>query len=341
MKRGDLPLISDKAAAMSKPTVQSQAAARMQILEPVCIIGGAHVDVTGRTFERPRLGVSNPGRLSRRPGGAGVNTASTLARLGVETWLAGPIGADADGEAIQRALAQRGIGDTLAVVPGHATGTYTAIVGPDGDLAIGLADLAGQEAIDADWLNAQCGEALSNARCWFLTANLSESTIAALARRSGGRFLAVAATSPAKAVRLRPVLSRIGILFCNLREARALAGDEEAGGEQLARALRAANVASGLISNGGNALIGWDATGLFAIEPPPVAVIADVHGAGDALAAGALVGMIRGMALPDATRIGIAAAQLTLAVAEPWRADLTFELAAARAQAIAPAQVIG
>jgi sugar/nucleoside kinase (ribokinase family) len=341
MKRGDLPLISDKAAAMSKPTVQSQAAARMQILEPVCIIGGAHVDVTGRTFEHPRPGVSNPGRLSRRPGGVGLNTASTLARLGVETWLAGPIGADADGEAIQRALAERGTGDMLAVVPGHSTGTYTAIVGPDGDLAIGLADLAGQEAIDADWLNAQCGEALSNAHSWFLTANLSESTIAALARRTGGRFLAAAATSPAKAVRLKPVLATLGLLFCNQREARALCGTENADSRELAAIFRTAGVATGLISNGGRELVGWDTSAIVGIEPPQVSKIADVHGAGDALAAGTIAGRIRGMALAEAARIGIAAAQLTLAVAEPWRPDLTFAIAEARAEAIAPAQVIG
>jgi len=312
----------------------------MRIFPPVCVIGGVHIDVTGRSFDKPRPAVSNPGRVARIPGGAGVNTAGTLARLGVEVAVAGPVGSDAEGEMLRAALEARNIGDGLAELPDHATGTYTAIVGPDGDLFVGLADLAIQEAVDAEWLLANCALALAPARCWLLTANLSQQTIAGLCERADGRFLAAAATSPAKAPRLRPVLPRIALLFCNLREARALAGNEVAAGEELARMLRAAGAASGLISNGERELVGWDDSGLFAIRPPPVAAIADVHGAGDALTAGTLASLIRGMALADAARIGIAAAQLTLAVNEPWRADLTFEMAAARAEAIAPARPI-
>lgn len=290
----------------------------------LCVVSGAHVDATGRLDGPPAFGFSNPGRMRRAPGGAGLNAASAAAALGLKVTLAGAIGADADGELIRATLAARGIGDALAPLPGHATGQYIAIVGPDGQMAIGFADLAIHEAADAAFLMENCGSALAGADAWLVSPNLTQISLAELAGRAENRLLAAATISPAKAVRLAPILARIDLLFANLAEARAATRLANASPPALIEALTAAGVKAALLSDSANPLHGYGAAGSFALQPPKLAAIADVNGAGDALAGAALACLARGMALPDAAAIGVAAAQATLANAEPFAAGLDF-----------------
>jgi sugar/nucleoside kinase (ribokinase family) len=290
----------------------------------LCVVSGAHVDATGKLDAPPAFGFSNPGRMRRAPGGAGLNAASAAAALGLKVTLAGAIGDDADGQLIRATLATRGIGDALAPLPGHATGQYIAIVGPDGQMAIGFADLAIHEAADAAFLLAHCGKALTAAEAWLVSPNLTQASLVELAGRAQHRLLAAATISPAKAVRLTPILARLDLLFANLAEARALTRLANASPKALIEALVSAGVKAAVLSDSGNPLHGYCAAGSFALQPPRLAAIADVNGAGDALAGATLACLARGMALADAAATGIAAAQATLANAEPFAAGLGF-----------------
>lgn len=295
-----------------------------QRFSSLCVISGAHVDATGRLDGPPAFGFSNPGRMRRAPGGAGLNAASAAASLGLKTALAGAVGDDADGRMLAETLARRGIANALHPLPGFATGQYVALVAPDGQMAIGFADLSIHETADAGWLLSHCGEALRRADAWLVSPNLSQSSLAALAERAQSRLFAAATISPAKAPRLRPVLRRLDLLFSNLAEARALTGLADAPPAALIDALRQAGVGAAVLTESGNPLHGYEGTGRFCLQPPPVERIADVNGAGDALAGSTLAGLSRGMALADAAALGIAAAQATLASAEPFAAGLEF-----------------
>ena len=76
--------------------------------------------------------------------------------------------------------------------------------------------------------------------------------------------------------------------------------------------LRQLGLACGVISGGAEAVTGFDASGMFTIKPPAPRKIADVTGAGDALAGGTVAAMMRGLTLREALREGMAAAMLTL-----------------------------
>ncbi|MCB1445752.1 MAG: hypothetical protein KDJ87_08120 [Rhizobiaceae bacterium] len=309
----------------------------MKAFSSACFVTGAHVDLAGRLDAAPILHVSNPGRFERIPGGAGLNAASAAAALGLSCAIAGPVGDDADAGELKRLAAARGIGDALVSLQGRRTGSYTSIMAPDGEMVIGLADLSIHEATDADWLMAHCGEALGHADLWLLSTNLTEATLDKLANRAGNRVVAAATISPAKAVRLRPVLARLDLIFTNLAEARAITGLEGADGERLAAALATSGIRAGTISAAGGPLFWWDGDAIGALAPPPVETIADVNGAGDALAGAALAALSRGLAMEQAARFGIAAAQLTLSVREPFHAGLSWAPVEARAGEIAPA----
>jgi pseudouridine kinase len=303
--------------------------------DSICFVTGAHIDLTGRLFGIPVLSASNPGRVTARPGGAGLNSASTAARLGASTVIASPVGADPNGEMLHSALAVRGIGDALVPVEHLRTGTYTAIIAPDGSMVIGLADLSIYEAVDADWFMAECSAALEAAGIWFLNANLPAATLSALAAQAGDKRLAAATISPAKAPRLAPILSQVEFLFTNVGEARALLAMPEADADALVAAFITAGVRSGTVSQAAGPLAWWQGGRAGRIPPPPVARIADVNGAGDALAATILAGNLAGIDFERSALLAVHAAQMTLESDEPWCDTLSWKALEARADATA------
>jgi len=293
------------------------------------------MDLTGRLDGPPSPGHSNPGRLFRRPGGAGLNTASVTAALGLETSLAGPVGADEEGSTLKREARARGITESLSPVAGRATGSFVSIVAPDGGQVIGLADLSLYEEAEASWFLGNCGAALAAADAWLLTANQNAATLEGLAANAEDRLVAAATVSAAKAGRLSGVLARVDILFANLGEARVLAGLPGADGATLARALASGGARAGLISASDGPVVWWEEGRSGLVLPPPVGAIADVNGAGDALAGTVLAGLARGRDFAQAVALGIAAAQITLALPEPFAPGLDWPQLEAGAAAVA------
>lgn len=304
-------------------------------------VSGAHIDLIGRLDAPPVMAASNPGRVTARPGGAGLNMASNAAAFGLASTLAGPVGKDENAGRLKRVLTERGVGDALAPLAGHPTGTYTAVVAPDGQMVIGLADLSIYEATGADWLLSRFAAAFKESGLWCLLANLDGQVLADISGRAREKQLAGATISPAKAVRLTPMLERLDLLFTNLAEARSLTGMVTAGGERLVRALINKGVGAGTLSAGAGPLLAWEGEAIFTLQPPPMAGIADVNGAGDALAAAVMAGLSQGLDVTECARLGIAAAQWTLASPEPFRAGLGWDELLERAKAIEPARRLG
>jgi 1-phosphofructokinase family hexose kinase len=76
-----------------------------------------------------------------------------------------------------------------------------------------------------------------------------------------------------------------------------------------------------VVSHGPGALFAWGDAQLFRFEPPPVAVVSAI-GSGDCLAAGMAWALGRGMTMPDAIRVGMAAAADNATRLPPARIDL-------------------
>ncbi|MEI8181049.1 PfkB family carbohydrate kinase, partial [Aestuariivirga sp.] len=63
----------------------------------VIVIGGANVDIKGRSRGSFVAGTSNPGEVTVSAGGVGRNIAENLARLGISVSLVTALGQDANG----------------------------------------------------------------------------------------------------------------------------------------------------------------------------------------------------------------------------------------------------
>jgi len=276
--------------------------------------GGAHIDRRGHISGTYIPGASNPGTMREEAGGGAFNALRNAARRGCEGTLLSVRGGDIAGEAVARAIREAGIADLSATFLDRATPSYTAFVEANGDVVAGLADMGLYDLAFAKLIRRRAArDAIAETDALLCDANLPEPALERLAGLAGARPVFAIAISPAKVVRLRPIFDRIACLFMNRREAAALSGGEayDDPGETV-RALTASGLASGVISAGKESVLGFDAEGMFEIEPPSPRRVADSTGAGDALAGAAVAAMMRGGKLREAVREGLAAALLTI-----------------------------
>ncbi len=316
------------ALGLARPTVAAHIAALMRkgrILgrgyvfpraQRIFCLGGATID---RKYCAPRplvRGTSNPVTGHRSFGGVARNVAETLARLGVETSLMTIVGDDENGRSILRQLRDLGVDTTqVAVTAERMTAEYAAILAPDSNLELGVADMAifdllGSADLDRVWPH------LAAASWVFADCNLPGELIAALvARKATARFrLAVDVVSTHKAARLPRDLSGIDLLFLNHDEAIAYFAHARrpppASPEAAARALRAAGARQVVLTRGADGVL-LASGGRIARRAAVAAAPVDVTGAGDAMIAVTLYRLLSGATLDEAAASGLAMAAMT------------------------------
>lgn len=279
-------------------------------------IGGAHVDRRGRMTAPFVPGASIPGAMSEEVGGGVFNALRGAVRRGADGVLMSVRGGDSAGEAVASAIAANGIDDISAVFLDRATPSYTALLDSDGDVVAALADMGLYELAFAKQLRrAKVRETLAASDAVLCDANLPEAALARLAELADKPVFAIA-ISPAKAVRLAAILDQLYCVFMNRREAAVLAGvAADSSVEAIVHGLRAAGLRRGVVTAGGSAVFAYDSNGVSVIAPPQPRQIADVTGAGDALAGATTAAMMRGLPLHAALREGVAAAVLTIETA--------------------------
>jgi sugar/nucleoside kinase (ribokinase family) len=276
--------------------------------------GGAHIDRRGQVGGVYQPAASNPGTMREDVGGGVFNALRTAVRRGAAASLLSLRGGDAAGVTVARAIREAGIADLSAVFLDRTTPSYTALIDRDGELIVGFADMGLYDLAFAKQVRRSgIREAVAAADAVLADANLPTAALERLVALAADRPVFAIAISPAKVVRLAPVLSRLALAFMNRREAAALAGLEaDAPGEAMVAELRRAGLKSGVITAGGAAVIGFDQVQSFAITPPAPRRVADVTGAGDALAGATVAALLAGLPLGVALREGVAAATLAI-----------------------------
>ncbi len=281
----------------------------------VCI-GGAVFDRKYHAHAPLISETSNPVSGYRSHGGVARNVTENLARLGVNIGFVSILGDDETGRAILDHLRLLGVDVSRAIVTNEApTAEYAAILGPDNELALGIADMGifdlfKPETLETVWPH------LASADWVFADCNLPQATLETLlAKKTGSRFrLAVDTVSAPKALRLPQDLSGVDLLFLNLDEAHSLlrhtAGTPRLTAEQAIDALHARGVAKIVMTMGAGGVHIGDESGIRHIASVPAQPV-DITGAGDALISGTLYCLLDRKELPDAVRTGTLLATLT------------------------------
>ena len=292
----------------------------------VICIGGAAVDRKYRALSSLRSATSNPVASERSFGGVARNVAENMARLGAQVSLVSILGDDENGREMLDDLKRLGI-DTrhMASSETHSTAEYVAVLQPDGELAMGLADMAIFDEFGPALLQRMESDFGSG---WiFADCNLPAETlhhIVDLSRRKP-LTLAIDAVSTPKVMRLAADLSGIGLLLLNLDEARAFLDQSDASPEAAAAALLERGAERIVLTLGDKGLVAADGAGIRRIGSLSAQIV-DATGAGDALIAATLVGLMGGHDLHEAARLGTAAAALTVESGASVRPDLSLAL---------------
>lgn len=287
----------------------------------VVVVGGVNVDVKARSAAAVLPGTSNPGHTRTSPGGVGRNIAETLARLGTRTRLVAAVGDDLLADQVLAATADAGVDvDAVRRLPGLATGTYTAVLGLDGELAVAVSDMAATDALAPEHLTA---DQFAGASLVVVDGNLAPATLdraLALAETSAVPVVVEPVSVP-KAARLRPLLPRpVRAITPNRDELVALTGDGlslDAGIDRLHTL--GAELVWVRLGEEGSVLSGVD--GRTRLASVPVDVV-DVTGAGDAMLAAFCHALLAGASPVDAAAYGHAAAALTVASEHTVRPDI-------------------
>ncbi|RWD82789.1 carbohydrate kinase family protein [Mesorhizobium sp.] len=297
----------------------------------ILALGGAHIDRRGQVSGAYVPAASNPGVMREDVGGGVFNALRSVVKRGVSASLLSVRGGDAAAETVASAIARAGIADLSVVFLDRTTPSYTALIDSEGELIVGFADMGLYDlAFPKQIRRAKVREAIAEADAILCDANLPTAALERLVAQAGDRPIFAIAISPAKVVRLAPLLGNLSLLFMNRREAAALAGADMSGLE-LVKELRRVGLTAGVVTAGGAPVLGFDESGVFAIDPPAARRVADVTGAGDALTGATVAALLRGQPLRAALREGVAAAMLAIESAEAVPAFTTSSFAQALA----------
>jgi sugar/nucleoside kinase (ribokinase family) len=260
----------------------------------ICTLGDLMLDVIVRV-ERPLVPGDDVLASTRTgPGGQAANVAAWAAELGAEAAFVGRRGDDEAGRLASTALASQGV-EVLGPAGGR-NGVVVSLVDPDGTRSMasdrGVAPELRDSDLDPAWFES-CAW-LHIAGYSLLREPIAGASLAAatLAHAAGGKVSVDLSTSTAIASygpdRFAALLRRIepDLVFATEDELEALGGDAPS---------------PSLVVKRGAAGIAVCANGSRRELPAPAADAVDTTGAGDALAAGFLVGGA-GLALETAAR---------------------------------------
>jgi pseudouridine kinase len=289
--------------------------------EPILVAGGANLDRIARCAGPVAMGSSNPVSVTESFGGVARNVAENLARVGLPVRLLTAVGDDPAGTALLRQARELGM-DTGAclVAADRPTGTYTALLQPDGEMVLALADMDVMDRLTREvFLNRRSHWASTRLRV--ADCNLPGEVLDVLvedSRREGVELILVAVSEP-KMKRLPERLEGVSAMILNRGELAARLGYSLKNRKALfvaARALQAQGVARVVVTLGAEGVLCIDGRDEPVVLPAPKAHVVDVTGAGDAFSAGLVAGLVRFQGdLRRACRLGLRLAALTLASA--------------------------
>ncbi len=282
----------------------------------VCVSVNAAIDKTAAVSRLVPGEIHRPEMLSVLPGGKALNVARAARSLGLDATVVAVLGGHA-GDWMADALVARGI-PTRAIRVAGETRTCLSVLDRDANsltefyeagLTLGAAGWSSvEDAVTAELAEDPGGTLVVVAGSLPPGAPLDGyARLAAVTAEAGSRAVVdVDGAHLAAALGARPWLVKV-----NAREAGAATGipaGDEAGALRAAVALRARGAAVAVVTRGvDGALVVDDSGSAWRIGPPPETG-PYVVGSGDAFLAGLAAGLADGRLLPEAARLGAAAA---------------------------------
>jgi pseudouridine kinase len=286
----------------------------------VLVVGAAGLDTKGRAAVPLQHGTSNPGSIRISVGGVARNVAENLARLGERAILLSAVGSDRSGKRVREQANEAGIDVShLLEIPDHHTGAYLAVLDHVGELSISIDDMAVLSAITPSVIYNR-RSLIRDAAMIVMDANLSPSAIQSLMNQ---------AKKYGVPERVKPHLPDLFMVTPDLPEAGVLCErslhNTRSQGTAAAKQLVAMGVQVAIVTLAELGVC-YATTEVSGHVPAVKTQLIDRTGAGDALTAGVVFGLLNDFSIDEAVRLGASAAALTLQREDSVRPDLSLDL---------------
>jgi pseudouridine kinase len=271
----------------------------------ILVIGGYNADINIRPAGLPTKQNSNIAHIEISPGGVGRNISMNLSALGGDVTFLSSMADDTLGHYVEGSFREKEI--NFIPVQGRSTGIYVSILDKDGDMDTAFCDMRAVESLSFADISGS-GIIISDYDAVVIDANLSENTIwetTEYCRETRTPF-AFETVSNEKCRRLKKSLAGCMFIKPNRGEAEALTGQACRTNSEAAKCaglLIDAGVNHIVVSMGAGGFI-YSEAGFTRMFEQEGTAVKDATGAGDALFAAALLGILMGLK-PD--RIGEAA----------------------------------
>ena len=298
----------------------------------ILVIGATLLDTKGQPTHGLEPNVSNTAIIRNTRGGSARNVAENLGLLGANVTLLSAVGDDISG---RRLLAQTAMANVrvehVRIVPDVATGSYIGIIDEDGSTAVALTDTRVMDHLTPDYLYRQ-RHLFRQTDLIVFDGSLSEHAIEVIFFLAEQYKIPVCADPSSRRLtyKIEPYLAKLYLAVPNEAEAAALCGIE--GMDDLLKSRR--QLAQTLVSRGVKiAIVTISGFGfVYATEHENGAVpalgseIVEATGAGDAITAAVIIGLLEGMPVVECMRLGASAAGLALQTAETVVPNLSLDL---------------
>ena len=278
-------------------------------------IGGANIDIHGKSLNAIVMRDSNPSSLHISCGGVIRNILENLSHLECETTLISAVGDDTFGQIIMNNCKENNIGITgLAVLSNQRSSTYLSVMDDNGDMLVALNDMSIIKSMGADFI-AKNLPLINNCKLCVCDGNLSAQALEKLLSCTDiPIFCDPVSTAWAKT--LIPYAHRFYALKPNLMELEVLSGipvTNESTLQNAVDALLKKGLTEIYVSLGKDGMFYKNNKGeLYNKKSLPVLNIVNATGAGDAAMAGIVYGSLHEMNYKDKVHFALACSIIAL-----------------------------
>ena len=282
-------------------------------MSKIYVIGGANVDISARSFNQIVEYDSNPGKVSYSFGGVAHNIARNLSNIGCEVNYITAFSNDNFGRQLVESMNGSNISiDHSQFFDGQTTSLYLAVVEPDGDMKVAIADMEILSHLDINRLEPVL-RSLHKDDILVLDTNLTVEQIGKLIDMADCQIF-VDPISTAKAVKISGYYDRIDMLKPNRLEAEILSGLKVESEEDYLPVLNwfiKKGCKSIVISMGKDGLIGSNGREAYHLSNTKVEIV-NTTGAGDAFMAGFVYRQHNGLSFLNSLKYALANSAIAL-----------------------------
>lgn len=298
---------------------------------PVLVIGAAGLDTVGNLMGEIESNGSTPANIRVSIGGVARNVAENLARLGQPVRFVTAVGSDQIGEEILHFTEAHGVDISNSIkVEGQTTASYLAVYDTEGQRKMALDDMQIMSTLTPSYIR-QIKAAFLDAALVFVDANLQPKTLKTIFTLAARAKIPVCAdaTTAILAERLLPYMNDIYLLTANITEASVINQNDpvisdRTSAQQSARQMVNQGVEIALITLAEFG-VAYATSETIGHVPALRTKILDPTGAGDALTATVIFGILNEIPIDEAVRLGVTAASLILRYPGTVLPDLSLE----------------